>query len=211
MGVSRKDLITVVVIFFYKVVFVVWVHLPRGAVLLLWVGGPCASWRGALPAFQVWRVDDRVPGGYRLELTGGLEYIVPLMAAVMTSKWVGDAFGGEGIYEAHIRLNGYPFLDAKEEFTHTTLAADVMRPRRSLHPAGRADPGQHDGGRNIESMINETSYNGFPSSCPGVTETRGLGPQERPDHRHRYPLEKPAHTDTCPSLTGCWHRHHGQI
>lgn len=27
------------------------------------------------------------------ELTGGLEYIVPLMAAVMTSKWVGDAFG----------------------------------------------------------------------------------------------------------------------
>ena len=59
------------------------------------------------------------------ELTGGLEYIVPLMAAVMTSKWVGDAFGREGIYEAHIRLNGYPFLDAKEEFTHTTLARDV--------------------------------------------------------------------------------------
>lgn len=68
------------------------------------------------------------------ELTGGLEYIVPLMAAVMTSKWVGDAFGREGIYEAHIRLNGYPFLDAKEEFTHTTLARDVMRPRRSDPP-----------------------------------------------------------------------------
>jgi chloride channel 3/4/5 len=60
------------------------------------------------------------------ELTGGLEYIVPLMAAVMTSKWVGDAFGREGIYESHIRLNGYPFLDAKEEFTHTTLAREVI-------------------------------------------------------------------------------------
>uniref|UniRef100_A0A8C6XUT3 Chloride channel protein n=1 Tax=Naja naja TaxID=35670 RepID=A0A8C6XUT3_NAJNA len=50
------------------------------------------------------------------ELTGGLEYIVPLMAAAMTSKWVADAIGREGIYDAHIRLNGYPFLEAKEVF-----------------------------------------------------------------------------------------------
>ena len=28
------------------------------------------------------------------ELTGGLTYIVPLMAAAVTAKWVGDAFGG---------------------------------------------------------------------------------------------------------------------
>lgn len=32
------------------------------------------------------------------ELTGGLTYIVPLMLAVMTSKWVGDALGREGMY-----------------------------------------------------------------------------------------------------------------
>ena len=32
------------------------------------------------------------------ELTGGLQYIVPLMAASMTAKWVGDAFGKEGMY-----------------------------------------------------------------------------------------------------------------
>ena len=32
------------------------------------------------------------------ELTGGLTYIVPLMVAVMTSKWVGDAFIKEGMY-----------------------------------------------------------------------------------------------------------------
>lgn len=63
------------------------------------------------------------------ELTGGLQYIVPLMAAAMASKWVGDALGREGIYDAHIRLNGYPYLDSKEEFGHTTIAADVMRPR----------------------------------------------------------------------------------
>lgn len=62
------------------------------------------------------------------ELTGGVRYIVPLMAAVMASKWIGDAFGREGIYDAHIILNGYPFLDSKEEFSHTTLANDVMKP-----------------------------------------------------------------------------------
>lgn len=30
------------------------------------------------------------------ELTGGLEYILPVMIAVIISKWVGDAFGPEG-------------------------------------------------------------------------------------------------------------------
>jgi chloride channel 3/4/5 len=66
------------------------------------------------------------------ELTGGVRYIVPLMAASMASKWVGDALGRQGIYDAHIGLNGYPFLDSKEEFGHTTLAADVMQPRYVL-------------------------------------------------------------------------------
>ncbi|XP_065150428.1 H(+)/Cl(-) exchange transporter 3 isoform X1 [Paramisgurnus dabryanus] len=95
------------------------------------------------------------------ELTGGLEYIVPLMAAVMTSKWVGDAFGREGIYEAHIRLNGYPFLDAKEEFTHTTLAREVMRPRRSDPPLAVLTQDDMTLGE-LQAMIAETSYNGFP-------------------------------------------------
>lgn len=63
------------------------------------------------------------------ELTGGLTYIVPLMAAAMTAKWIGDGFVRGGIYDAHIELNGYPFLDNKEEFNFTTTASDVMRPR----------------------------------------------------------------------------------
>lgn len=84
------------------------------------------------------------------ELTGGVRYIVPLMAAAMASKWVGDALGRQvrcpvtgssrneivnglvsfqGIYDAHISLNGYPFLDGKDEYAHTALAADVMQPK----------------------------------------------------------------------------------
>ena len=137
------------------------------------------------------------------ELTGGLEYIVPLMAAVMTSKWVGDAFGREGIYEAHIRLNGYPFLDAKEEFTHTTLAADVMRPRRSDPPLAvlTQDNMTVD---DIENMINETSYNGFPVIMSRESQ-RLVGFALRRDLTIAIGtlLKKPTHTDTRPSLTGC--------
>ncbi|XP_077598156.1 H(+)/Cl(-) exchange transporter 5-like isoform X2 [Stigmatopora nigra] len=95
------------------------------------------------------------------ELTGGLEYIVPLMAATMTSKWVADAFGREGIYEAHIRLNGYPFLEAKEEFEHGSLAQDVMRPRRSDPAlAVLTQDGMSVG--EVEALVEGTHFSGFP-------------------------------------------------
>ncbi|ELV12330.1 H(+)/Cl(-) exchange transporter 4 [Tupaia chinensis] len=95
------------------------------------------------------------------ELTGGLEYIVPLMAAAVTSKWVADAFGKEGIYEAHIHLNGYPFLDVKDEFTHRTLATDVMRPRRGEPPLSALTQDSMTV-EDVETLIKETDYNGFP-------------------------------------------------
>ncbi|KAI7306151.1 chloride channel protein 3 [Hortaea werneckii] len=47
------------------------------------------------------------------ELTGALTYVLPIMIAVMLSKWVGDAFGKRGIYESWISIQGYPFLDNK--------------------------------------------------------------------------------------------------
>ncbi|RYO81248.1 hypothetical protein DL766_000264 [Monosporascus sp. MC13-8B] len=49
------------------------------------------------------------------ELTGALTYVLPIMVAVMISKWVGDAFSRRGIYESWIHLNGYPFLDSGED------------------------------------------------------------------------------------------------
>ena len=54
------------------------------------------------------------------ELTGALTYVLPIMVAVMLSKWVGDAFSRRGIYESWIHFNEYPFLDNSEE-----NAADV--------------------------------------------------------------------------------------
>uniref|UniRef100_A0A336MTH3 Chloride channel protein n=1 Tax=Culicoides sonorensis TaxID=179676 RepID=A0A336MTH3_CULSO len=94
------------------------------------------------------------------ELTGGVRYIVPLMCAAMASKWVGDALGRAGIYDAHIALNGYPFLDSKDEFQHTTLAADVMQPKRNetLSVITQDTMTVED----VETLLKETEHNGYP-------------------------------------------------
>jgi len=63
------------------------------------------------------------------ELTGALHSILPFMIAAAVAKWVADALHHEGIYDAHIHLNGFPYLDAKEEFEHYTRAVDVMQPQ----------------------------------------------------------------------------------
>lgn len=95
------------------------------------------------------------------ELTGGLTYIVPLMVAALIAKWVGDAFGRGGIYDAHIELNGYPYLDNKEEYNYTTLAADVMRPRPNETPLSviTQDNMTLD---EIEALLKDTDYSGYP-------------------------------------------------
>ena len=49
------------------------------------------------------------------ELTGALTYVLPIMVAVMISKWVGDAFSRKGIYESWINHEGYPFLENPDE------------------------------------------------------------------------------------------------
>ncbi|KAK1751564.1 H(+)/Cl(-) exchange transporter 3 [Echria macrotheca] len=61
------------------------------------------------------------------ELTGALTYVLPIMVAVMISKWVGDAFSRRGIYESWIHFNEYPFLDNSEEMPIPDIpAAQIM-------------------------------------------------------------------------------------
>jgi chloride channel 3/4/5 len=60
------------------------------------------------------------------EVTGGLEYVLPVMVGVMMSKWVGDAFGKDSIYIDLIRLKGYPHLDNKREYHFREVVSDVM-------------------------------------------------------------------------------------
>lgn len=97
------------------------------------------------------------------ELTGGLTYIIPIMFACMTAKWVGDALGNRGIYDAHIELNQYPYLDNKNALEHVTVSGQVMRPK----------PGSNDRPlvivkeegmkvKDLKAILKESTYNGFP-------------------------------------------------
>lgn len=48
---------------------------------------------------------------------------------------VGDAFDKNGVYDRHIRLNGYPFLENKDPFEHKTILRDVMSPPAASNEA----------------------------------------------------------------------------
>ncbi|GFQ92435.1 hypothetical protein TNCT_321231 [Trichonephila clavata] len=95
------------------------------------------------------------------ELTGRVDYILPLMATVVASKWVADAIEREGIYDAHIQLNQYPFLDNKQSFRHSTKAIDLLRnahPKSEMHCLSQRGMTLRD----IEDTLKKTTHNGFP-------------------------------------------------
>eukprot|EP01060_Flectonema_neradi_P014695 TRINITY_DN2132_c0_g2_i1.p2 TRINITY_DN2132_c0_g2~~TRINITY_DN2132_c0_g2_i1.p2 ORF type:complete len:328 (+),score=45.55 TRINITY_DN2132_c0_g2_i1:1214-2197(+) len=91
------------------------------------------------------------------ELTGGLEYLVPVMIAVLISKWVGDWVGGKlSIYETHIVLNGYPYLDPKWESNSTMTMGDLLLPQDIVHISNGVSVGD------IITILDSCDYKGFP-------------------------------------------------
>jgi chloride channel 3/4/5 len=60
------------------------------------------------------------------EITGGLDVIVPIMIAVVCSKWCGDALGRAGLYGRLIELNGLPHIDPHEEVDLINPSAHCM-------------------------------------------------------------------------------------
>ncbi|KAI0047852.1 Cl-channel protein [Auriscalpium vulgare] len=66
------------------------------------------------------------------ELTGALSHVLPIMISVMVAKWVGDAFGEDGIYAIWIAMRRYPWLAPIEYHDKGETAADVMTPAKSL-------------------------------------------------------------------------------
>jgi len=61
------------------------------------------------------------------EVTGGLDYIVPIMISIVCGKWVADAFGRQGLYPTRIlQLHGYPWIDAYAEMELIGPAMDIM-------------------------------------------------------------------------------------
>lgn len=93
------------------------------------------------------------------ELTGALTYVIPIMIAVMLSKWCGDIFGKRGIYESWIHLNEYPFLDHRDDTTPPdvpahkvmTIADDIT----SIVAVGHTID-------SLRTLLATTAYRGYP-------------------------------------------------
>ncbi|KND04750.1 uncharacterized protein SPPG_00455 [Spizellomyces punctatus DAOM BR117] len=129
------------------------------------------------------------------ELTGALTYILPIMLTVMVSKWVGDALGKASIYDALIELNGYPFLDAKEEYTYSTTVGSVMTRVEDLEVICGS-------GCTLEALselVQTTGFKGYPvvAGLDGMVLVGYAGSAEL-----RYAIDQ-AHQNRCPPTTLC--------
>lgn len=90
------------------------------------------------------------------EITGALTYILPTMVVVGVTKAVSERFGYGGIADRMIYLNGYPFLDNKEEHTFGVPVSQVMASSVVSLPASGLEL------RALERIINENQFQGYP-------------------------------------------------
>ncbi|KAH8424713.1 chloride channel protein [Aspergillus melleus] len=93
------------------------------------------------------------------ELTGALTYVIPIMIAVMLSKWCGDIFGKRGIYESWIHLNEYPFIDHRDDTAPPDVPAHrvmtVVDDLTAIVAVGHTID-------TLRNLLDTTSYRGFP-------------------------------------------------
>lgn len=93
------------------------------------------------------------------ELTGALTYVIPIMIAVMLSKWCGDIFGKRGIYESWIHFHEYPFLDHKDDKPPPDVPASrIMTNVDDL----TVIPAVGHTIESLKSLLIQTRYRGFP-------------------------------------------------
>lgn len=90
------------------------------------------------------------------ELTGALTYILPTMIVVGVTKAVAERCGKGGVADRMIWFNGFPFLDNKEDHTFGVPVSRTMTANPSAIPARGLTI------REVERVVNETKYQGFP-------------------------------------------------
>ncbi|GME61458.1 Cystathionine beta-synthase core [Neofusicoccum parvum] len=95
------------------------------------------------------------------ELTGALTYVLPIMIAVMISKWVGDAISPRGIYEAWIHFNGYPFLDNRDDDGSSVPDVPASQVMTRIEDLVVITATGHTI-QSLRSLLSQHSFRGFP-------------------------------------------------
>ncbi|KAL2016480.1 hypothetical protein VTK56DRAFT_3476 [Thermocarpiscus australiensis] len=60
------------------------------------------------------------------ELTGSLDYVLPMSLAILVAKWTADAIEPLSIYDLLTEMNSYPFLNNKHKPIFTSELADIV-------------------------------------------------------------------------------------
>ncbi|KAL7702895.1 CLC-type chloride channel [Lotmaria passim] len=91
------------------------------------------------------------------ELTGSLEYMVPVIIGILCAKGAGEAVGVEGSYEIGIEENKLPYLDPKKEFYLDFTAEDVYASKKFtvLTAYGLQV-------RDVNDLVTKMNVTGFP-------------------------------------------------
>ena len=90
------------------------------------------------------------------EITGALTYILPTMIVVGVTKAVSERFGHGGIADRMIYLNGYPFLDNKEDHAFGVPVSAVMATDTAVLPARGTSLAA------LEAVMANNTYQGYP-------------------------------------------------
>eukprot|EP00929_Paragymnodinium_shiwhaense_P030650 TRINITY_DN17329_c0_g5_i1.p1 TRINITY_DN17329_c0_g5~~TRINITY_DN17329_c0_g5_i1.p1 ORF type:complete len:795 (-),score=101.19 TRINITY_DN17329_c0_g5_i1:169-2553(-) len=91
-----------------------------------------------------------------VELTGELQLVPAFMLVLLISKIVGDQFS-EGIYDACVRIRGYPFLHDLEDCDYSaTRAGDLLDGELDCLTLEDSDL------NNVLKMASESQHRGFP-------------------------------------------------
>ncbi|EAU90606.2 chloride channel 3 [Coprinopsis cinerea okayama7 len=93
------------------------------------------------------------------ELTGALSHVLPIMICVMTSKWVGDALGKDGIYSVWIAMRRYPWLPPVDYRDNGETGAHLMKPVQNLIVVR---DGETTVGELAEMLDEYSDFHGFP-------------------------------------------------
>ena len=98
------------------------------------------------------------------ELTGALTYVLPIMIAVMLSKWIGDAISPKGIYESWIKFNGYPFLDNHDDRPAPDIpASNIMTRFEDLACLSASTPiDQPHTIASLQQLLDSSPFRGYP-------------------------------------------------
>eukprot|EP00474_Spongospora_subterranea_P005008 CRZ05466.1 hypothetical protein [Spongospora subterranea] len=90
-----------------------------------------------------------------IEATGDIQYGLPIMMTLMTARWMGGCFN-EGLYDIHIHMNGWQFLEFDPPpVVQYLLAFDIM----SIEPIYLREV--ETVARVVEVLTN-CQHNGFP-------------------------------------------------